>query len=160
MISKNILDLLETAGQKLTFVERELSRPSEDSVTFSVCHFSNNAIREFLVSLIAYNYSLEFPREDLLIDTLKHLEKWDVDFLIEYCAKLDPSFADLDISTLNCSSLEKDEQDEIYCLGLDKVRNCATTARKIEKMVSNFISTNTTPKDNSELHKAIISSFN
>jgi hypothetical protein len=160
MINKNINDLLEVAGQKLAFAEKELSRPSEDSVTFTICHFSNNAIREFLVSLIAYNYSLEYPEDTIVQDTLKVIENWDIDFLMEYSAKLDARFAGLDISRLNCSSLEKEDQSGTYCLTMDTVKRCNMLARQIESMVKEYISKTRMPHDNSDLHQIIKESIN
>jgi hypothetical protein len=160
MINKHIKDLMELALNKMNFAEKELARPSEDSVTFTVCHSANNAIREFLVSLIAFNYAMEFPEEEIVLDTLRTIENWDIDFLKEYAAKLDPRFAGLDLTNLNCAGLEKEYASEVYCLSIETVRKCAKIAREVEIMVNEYINTTLQPKDNSELHRVIRSSLN
>ncbi len=160
MINRHINEYLARAGDKLYIAENELLRPSEDSVTFTVCHTSNGAIREYLVSLIAYNYTLEFPGEDMVIDTLKKIENWNIEFLKDYATMLDPRFAILDFTPLNCSGLEKEDSSEKYCLSVDTVRKCAVIAREVEKLVTEYINTIQQPRDNSQIHRVFRSFLN
>ena len=153
MINKHINDLLEHAENNLLFAEKELSRPSEHTVTITVCHSSNNAIREYLVALIAYNYSLEYPQDELIRESLNKIKSWDINHLVEYASKLDSRFATLDLSNVNCAAIEKENASDVYCLSIDKVRKCSDTAKEIARLVNEYINSTKQPRDNAQLHK-------
>ena len=151
MVSKQINDLLESAENKLFFAEKELTRPFEDSVTFAVCHSSNHAIREYLVSLITYNYSLQYPGEEVILDVIKKIESQNIEFLIKYASKLDQRIADLEISHVACSGLPKEFQSDMYCIEVASVNKCAGTARELADIVNDYIYKVQAPKSNDDL---------
>jgi len=151
MVNKLITDLLEGAENKLFFAEKELSRPFEDSVTYAVCHSSNHAIREYLISVIVYNYSLEYPKDEEITDIIKKIEIQNIEFLIKHASKLDQRFSDLEISHIACSGLDKNFQSDMYCLEVASVNKCADTARELADLVKEYIFNNQNYKNNHDL---------
>ena len=158
MVSKQINDLLESADNKLFFAEKELTRPFEDSVTFAVCHSSNHAIREYLISIIAFNFSLQYPGEEVIQDVIKKIENQNIEFLIKYASKLDQRIADLEISHVACSGLAKEFQSDMYCIEVASVNKCAGTARELADIVNDYIFNIQTPKSNNDL-SLLLSTF-
>ncbi len=151
MVNKLITDLLESAENKLFFAEKELSRPFEDSVTFAVCHWSNHAIREYLISVIVYNYSLEYPQDEEIRNIIKKIEIQNIEFLIKHASRLDQRFSDLEISHVACSGLDKNFQSDMYCLEVASVNKCADTAKELANLVNEYIFNTQNHKDNHDL---------
>jgi len=151
MVNKHIHELLENAENKLFFAEKELTRPFEDSVTFAVCHSSNHAIREYLVSIILYNYSLQYTEDEVIQDIFKKIENQNIEFLIKFASRLDQRIADLEISHIACSGLPKEFQADMYCIEVASVNKCAGTARELADIVNNYIYNTHQPKSNDDL---------
>lgn len=138
MATQSILSLLDEANSKLTFAESELLRPGEDTIAFAVCHASKEAISRLLAGMLAYNYANNLDKESAE-KKIEQLNKLGMSALLEECIKLDNNFSSLDISALDCSSLHKEDRQNVYCLSPAKVHDCTVIGRQVERLVNNYI---------------------
>ena len=114
MQGQNIDILIQEADQLLNSAINEISRSEEDVTTFMVCQNSRQSIINYLASyLIKNDVSLKEPV------TLASL--------LSQCRDLDGRFDLIDISQIFC---RHDEEDEEYCLNVQKVNSCLNVAKQ------------------------------
>ncbi|WP_242203962.1 HEPN domain-containing protein [Aestuariivivens insulae] len=107
--------LFDRAFQSLNKANKELYRPEEDIVPYSVCKNSQFAIMNFLKGYLYKNG----------IDTTPFIT---INQLLKECKKVNKDFEKLDFSDLNCTHHEIDSK---YCTEVSKVNTCFATANNL-----------------------------
>ena len=105
--------LIEEANLLLNSALHEMERSEEDVTTFMVCYNSRQSIVNYLSSFLIRNgIELQTPVT--------------IHSLIEQCRDEDDRFQMVDVSQILCSH---DNNDEAYCLHMDKVKECVEVAK-------------------------------
>jgi HEPN domain-containing protein len=115
-MESNAHKLFLTAIEQLNAANKELYKPEEDVITYSVCKNSQHAIENYLKGFLTKNG----------IDTtnLKTIAQ-----LYEACKKVNSNFEKVDLSDFQCIS---HEIDSIYCGEYGKVNTCFATADDLD----------------------------
>ena len=114
MQTQNVDLLIDQANQLLHAANEELQRSQEDVTAFTVCYNSRQSIVNYLLSFLIKNE----------IDLIKPVT---IASLMDQCREVDNRFRMIDISEIYCNH---DENDEEYCLNIDKVSDCLRIARQ------------------------------
>ena len=125
------LDSLRNASSLLRIANKELYRPSEDSVTLCACQSTKHAVVVFLQS-----YLSEKKVKNILLNSLENL--------LDECCKVDAGFKSIDISCFGCKTQDENRL-ESYCLEVNKVNECFSKAKVVEEFVLAKLKVN--PKD-------------
>ena len=107
--------LFEKAFENLTEANKELYRPEEDVIPYSVCKNSQLAIMNFLRGYL-YKNGVN-PNSFITINQL-----------FEECKKLNKDFGKIDLSEFNCTNHEIDSR---YCHEVSKINTCFATANNL-----------------------------
>ena len=114
MRTQNVDVLINEADQLLNSAVEELQRSEEDVTAYMVCYNSRQSIINYLTSYLLKNgVDLKEPV------TMANL--------MDQCRSLDDRFKLLDISQIFC---RYDEDDEEYCLNVEKVSDCLRIAKQ------------------------------
>ena len=121
MENEIVKQLLTQADAAFDLASEEQMRPAEDVVPFSICHNSRVSIRIYLMSFLIKN--------GIQPDSNESMKE-----LLARCAKINKRFSKLDISDMDCRSSKADNNEE-YCLSVDKVSNCFEAANEVKKLI-------------------------
>lgn len=121
MNTNSVLASLHTASFLLRIANKELCRPSEDTVTLCVCQSTRNAVIEFLQSYLTEK-------------KIKKITNNSLENLLSECCKIDRGFKSINISCFGCKTQNKNCESE-YCLDVKKVSECFECAKVIEEFV-------------------------
>ncbi|HMB99943.1 MAG TPA: HEPN domain-containing protein [Flavobacteriaceae bacterium] len=108
--------LFEEAVDKLNAANKELYRPEEDIVSYSVCKNSQHAIENFLKGYLL--------KRGIETDNLKTIKS-----LYDECVKINKNFKQLDFSDFECKSYNT---DNVYCNEVSKVSSCFNIADNLD----------------------------
>ena len=122
MITKEISNSLKQACQELLNAETELNRPMEDVVTLSACQSVRNSMKQ-IMEIYLTGQSVEIKGNASLHD------------LHDSCLKINRSFADVDLSNIECKGTDHAHCDGKYCLTIENVNNCITAANQLKSLV-------------------------
>lgn len=111
--------LFDKAFQSLNSANKEIYRPEEDIVPFSVCKNSQYAIESFLKGYLYKKGVDPFPFKT-------------INQLFEECKKLNVEFEKIDLSNFNCKSNEIDSR---YCNNVSKVSSCYLLANNLSDFI-------------------------
>ena len=114
-MEKDANRLFDKAFQSLNSANKELYRPEEDIVPYSVCKNSQYAIMNFLKG---YLYKKGVSPDSFIT----------IDELFEECKKLNKDFEKIDFSDFNCTHHAIDSG---YCTEVSKVNTCFATANNL-----------------------------
>tara|TARA_R110002167_G_scaffold6744_7_gene31842 strand:- start:3459 stop:3836 length:378 start_codon:yes stop_codon:yes gene_type:complete len=104
------------AVEKLNEAKKELYKPEEDLVTYSVCKNSQHAIEKFLKGYLLKN---GVDIEDCNT----------IDCLYKRCIAINKNFKKVDLSDLQCKSHNLDSR---FCNEISKVSNCFEVADSLD----------------------------
>ncbi|WP_242156094.1 HEPN domain-containing protein [Aestuariivivens sediminis] len=107
--------LFEKAFKNLTEANKELYRPEEDIIAYSICKNSQMAIMNFLKGYLS--------KRGVNPDAYK-----TIDQLFDKCKTLNKNFEKIDLSNLNCTNHEIDSR---YCHEVSKINTCFATANNL-----------------------------
>jgi len=113
--------LKQKALRKLEDATKELMKPLEDVVSFSICSNSKLAIKLLLESY-------------LLKNNIQIKNKESIALLLERCVRHNPKFKTIDLSRVDC---RYNLNNHNYCSGLEQVANCLDIAKQIESLLNN-----------------------
>lgn len=116
-------NLIQEADAALQIASQERLRPEEDVVAFSVCHNSRLSLRFYLAGYLQ-KHGVE-ARAD-----------WSINDLLEKCAAINPEFAKVDVSEVQCRSGQGDRKE--YCLAVAQVANCFEAASAVRTLVTSI----------------------
>src|ERR1035437_3267766 len=119
MNTNPIMNSLRSASSLLRVADKELYRPSEDSVTICACQSTKNAVTTFLESYLTEKKVKSFSRSTL-------------ENLLAECCKVDHGFKSIDISCFGCKTHDKNCAGD-YCLDVKKVSECFARAKVVEE---------------------------
>ena len=100
---------------------KEDSRPKEDVVTYLVC----NQLRQS---------AFDFFRYYLIINNIEIKGNESIFEMKEQCAKLDPSFSDLDFGGIPCFKGECKESNQ-FCQEVNMVNRCLGDVERVKDIV-------------------------
>jgi HEPN domain-containing protein len=103
------------ATKNLQLAKKELFKPSEDIVTYSVCKNAQSAIENFLKGFLLKN-KVEIVVEDT------------IGALYDKCLVVDENFKDIDMNVIACKDHAIDSR---YCSEINSVSACFDTADNI-----------------------------
>ena len=121
--------LFDDAIEKLNEAKKELFRPEEDLVSYSVCKNSQYAIENFLTGYLLQNG----------IDPSNYKT---IDSLYEECKTINKKFEEVDLSGFECKNHKIDSG---YCIEASKACNCFNIAENLniflkrEKIIDSII---------------------
>ena len=122
MFTNEMSNSLKSAERELLDAENELSRPREDVVTLSACHSIRQSMRKMMqIYLVARD--IPTNENSSLIE------------LLDACKKTSPKFASVDMSMVECNGIDHINCDGKYCLSMENVSNCMTTANQVNHIV-------------------------
>ena len=124
MATPDIRKTLKHALADLSIGQFELNRPSDHSVTMTVCMTVRQAMHLFLR---AYLQSQSLPA-----DANKSLVS-----LLKQCQKADKQFEAVSLARVSCNDLNQRECESEYCLTAENVTACMDVANKIKSLVLN-----------------------
>ena len=113
-------NLIQEADAALQIASQERMRPEEDVVAFSVCHNSRLSIRLYLAAYLQ-KHGVDAPTG------------WSISDLLEKCAAVNPDFAKVDVSEIECRGGKGDRSE--YCLAVAQVTNCFEAASEVKKLI-------------------------
>jgi len=119
--SKESEFLKNKAIKKIQNAEKELMKPKEDVVSFSVCSNSRLAIQQLLESYLLNNNITIKKQESLAL-------------LLERCVNINPKFKAIDLSEVDC---RYNSTNHNYCSSINTVTNCLDIAKQIEALLNN-----------------------
>lgn len=119
MVNQQIQRLLTEGSDLMHFATDELDRAEEDVVAFFACTSIKRSINLYLQAFIE-SYRITPP--------LNHTP----DELLEMCISIDPKFARLDFSPLECSHVKSADN---YCFAMVHVRECLDLATATSQLV-------------------------
>jgi len=122
MLTNEMSNSLQSAYQELLNAENELSRPREDVVTLSACHSIRESMR---LMMQIYLNVCEVPTK----------ENSSLIELLENCKKINPKFATVDMSHVECNGIDHINCDDKYCLSMENVSNCMEAANQVNNIV-------------------------
>ena len=108
--------LFEMAISNLKEANKELYRPEEDLVSYSVCKHSQYAIENYLKGYLYEN--------GINPSGFKTIQD-----LFEQCKRLNKAFEKVDLSDFNCQSHDLDSR---YCNEISRVSKCFDTADNLD----------------------------
>ena len=111
--------LFEEAVDKLNKANKELYRPEEDIVSYSVCKNSQRAIENYLKG-----YLLKSGIDPTSFKTIKSL--------YDQCVKVNKNFEKIDLSDFECKSFNT---DDVYCNEVSKVSSCFDIADSLDTLL-------------------------
>ena len=111
--------LFEDAVDKLNKANKELYRPEEDIVSYSVCKNSQRAIENYLKG-----YLLKSGIDPTSFKTIKSL--------YDQCVKVNKNFEKIDLSDFECKSFNT---DDVYCNEVSKVSSCFDIADSLDTLL-------------------------
>jgi len=114
MQTQNVDLLINEADQLLNTAMDELQRSEEDVTSYMVCYNSRQSIINYLSSFLLKN-GVDIKQPVTMAS------------LMDQCRSLDGRFQLIDISQIFC---RHDENDEEYCLNVEKVRDCLRIAKQ------------------------------
>ena len=106
--------LINEADQLLNFASKEMQRAEEDVTAYTVCFNARQSIVNYLISYLLKNG-----------EELK--KPVTVEGLMNQCRSVDGRFDLIDISKIFC---KHDEDDEEFCLNVQKVGECLKVAKQ------------------------------
>ena len=109
-------DALNDAMKNLSNANKELFRPEEDVVSYSVCKNSQFAIENYLKGF-------------LLKKNVDPSNYTTIDSLFEQCIKINPKFKKLELLDLRCKTHKTDSR---YCTDISSVSNCFDVADSLD----------------------------
>lgn len=112
---------LQRANSQLENANKELNRPSEDIVAFSVCHQSKEIIADLM-------------RSFLLLHGVNSPASTDLESLRRSCSDIEPKFASLNLNCMSCHPA-KTENDKQYCMDIAQVKSCVNIADEVKDLV-------------------------
>ena len=104
------------ATKNLQIAKKELFKPSEDIVTYSICKNAQFAIENFLKGFLIKNEVEIAPKET-------------ISTLYNKCITIDKNFKSIDISAIGCKDHVIDSR---YCSEINSVSACFDTADSID----------------------------
>lgn len=121
-------NLMLSAERDLKLAENELSRSPEDVVSSKVCIHSRRALYKFLQALSVL-YAKE-NSESIAINT-------SIEKLIDFTSRYNTTLSDINFSYLYCicNDLTTNEEKNLYCSGVHKVRYCAGLAKSVQQII-------------------------
>ncbi|GAA3634215.1 HEPN domain-containing protein [Flavivirga jejuensis] len=108
--------IFEDAVEKLNEANKELFRPEEDIVTYSVCKNAQHAIENFLKGYLLKN--------NIDPSNLK-----TIDNLYKECVKINKNSEKVNLEDLQCKS---SNMGSMYCNKVSEVRNCFEIANNLD----------------------------
>ena len=123
MVSTETTDSLKQAFKELLDAEIELNRPQEDVVTLSACQSVRNSMKHMM-------------RCFLDAHTLPVKENASLTDLRDQCMQINPMFAGIDLRDIECKGIDHAHCDGRYCLAIENVAICLTTANKLKSLVA------------------------
>ncbi len=108
--------LFDDASKKLNEANKELFRPKEDIVSYSVCKNSQYVIENYLKGFLLKN-GID-PKDYNTIDSL-----------YQQCIVINNDFEKVDLSDFKCKSVKIDSG---YCNEVSKVSNCFDIADSLD----------------------------
>ena len=121
MEHQNIDMLISEADQLLNTAIKEIQRSEEDVTAHMVCYNSRQSIINYLISYLVKNG--EALKKPVTMASL-----------MEQCRNLDGRFELIDISQIHC---RHDEEQNEYCLNVDKVSECLDIAKQTRAIAIN-----------------------
>ena len=121
MDSKTPEILISEADRLLNFADKEMQRAEEDVATYTVCVNSRQSIINYLISFLMKNG--EEPTKPVSLASL-----------MNQCRSIDGRFDLIDTSPIYCSH---DEDDEEFCLDVQKVDECIKVAKQTRAIALN-----------------------
>lgn len=119
-MKENATNLIQEADAALRVASEERMRPEEDVVAYSVCHNSRQSIRMYLASY-------------LLKHGVNAADGSSISDLLARCAAINPDFAKVDVSEVQCRGAEADKNE--YCLAVRQVSNCFAAASEVSRLI-------------------------
>lgn len=121
-------NLMISAERDLKLAENELSRSPEDVVSSKVCIHSRRALYKFLQALSVL-YAKE-NNESIAINT-------SIEKLIDFSSRHNTTLSDINFSHLHCicNDLTTNEEKNLYCPGVHKVRYCVGLAKSVQQII-------------------------
>lgn len=116
MIKLRTEAFLKEASKNLELAKKELFKPSEDIVTYSVCKNSQFAIENFLKGYLTKN-NIEIELNDT------------IETLYNKCLSFDENFKNIEMSAIGCGDNTIDSR---YCSEINSVSACYDTADNID----------------------------
>ena len=116
------INSLKSAISTLQNVVNDLNHPDEDVIALSGCHYSRQAINQFLHAFLE-SKSADFNKTD------------SMDNLVAICANYEPRFKTLDMSCFGCKHMASDDASQKHCFCLIKVNDCFDRACKVKNIV-------------------------
>ena len=113
--------LLQKAIYELDQMKKELNRPKEDVVAYTLCHMIRKSALDFLNYYLLIN-NVDISHSNNLAEAHKH------------CIVLDDEFKNLDFSGLNCAGEKVNEQGS-HCLEVNRLIECVDSVESAKKMV-------------------------
>jgi hypothetical protein len=105
----------------LARVHEEMERSQQDVVTYLACQNSRKAMMYYLHGFLMMNG--------------EYMDDCSLEELLEGCRRMDGRFNEIDLGAVDCRC-EGYPDENCYCLGLDKVKECLSVARQIEMLVT------------------------
>lgn len=124
MVKSKIKNSLKKAVTELKIAEGEINRPNEDVVTLSVCLTARQSMSAMMQIF-------------LLSNSINHSNGQSLFNLLNQCKTIDKQFESIDLSKMMCKGLNATECQNKYCLSIQNVSDCITTANQLKKLVMN-----------------------
>ena len=104
------------ASKKLNSAKKELFKPAEDIVSYSVCKNAQFAIENFLKGYLTKN-NIELKPDETIAS------------LYDKCVSIDKNFTSIDLNAIGCKNHAIDSR---YCSEINTVSACFDTADSID----------------------------
>ena len=122
MITDEIRDTLRAAGDQLELAGRELNRPEEHVVTFSVCKNTQQTMQNMMAGYLSAHGITADPGSSL-------------ESLYEQCRSVNPDFIRADIAGIACKDMDQNHVKDQYCLAVGNVDCCTNVARAMKEII-------------------------
>lgn len=109
----------ESAKEKLQLANKELFKPEEDVVSYSVCKNSQYAIEAYLKGYIKHSGFETHDNET-------------IGGLLNRCIELDGKFRSINLNIIDCKASKIDSR---YCNDVSKVSSCFDAADSLDTLL-------------------------
>ena len=109
----------ESAKEKLDLANKELFKPEDDVVSYSVCKNSQYAIEAYLKGYIKHCGFTTHDNETM-------------EGLLNRCIELDGKFRKIDLNVIDCKASKIDSR---YCTDVSKVSSCFDAADSLDTLL-------------------------
>ena len=126
MESTFVDNLLDKALKEFDVVLEELNRPQEDLVMVAACELIKESISDFLTAYLVEKGVLDLPKEDVLA-------------LQEECAKIDPAFEALDLTSIPYLEKGSNNMAFMHTIAGNQLQHYTKTLEKTKELVINSL---------------------